>query len=54
MFLCQRKRGKEGIRYLLDAIKNPLYTTPDIAYKNAGFVRAMGDMKAAEDFFQAH
>jgi len=53
LFLCERKRGKEGIRYFLDAIKNPLYQTPDVAYKNAGLcARNMGDLKAAEDYFQ--
>jgi type IV pilus assembly protein PilF len=53
LFLCQRNRGKDAIRYFLDAIKNPLYQTPDVAYKNAGLCsRNMGDLKGAEDFFQ--
>jgi type IV pilus assembly protein PilF len=53
LFLCQRNRGKEGVRYLLDAVKNPLYTTPDVAYKNAGLCSLnMGDKKGAEEFFQ--
>ena len=53
LFLCERDRGKEGIRYLLDAIQNPLYQTPDVAYKNAGLcARRMGDSKAAADYFQ--
>ncbi|HEY7758814.1 MAG TPA: type IV pilus biogenesis/stability protein PilW [Burkholderiales bacterium] len=53
LFLCHRNRGKQGIRYFLEAIKNPLYETPDVAYKNAGLCsRNMGDMKGAEDFFQ--
>jgi len=53
LFLCQRKRSEEGIRYLLDAIKNPLYSTPDMAYENAGLcARNTGDMKAADDYFQ--
>jgi type IV pilus assembly protein PilF len=52
LYLCQRKRAPEGIRYLLDAIKNPLYTTPDNAYKNAGLCsRNAGDMKMAEEYF---
>ena len=52
LFLCQRNRGKEGVRYLLDAIKNPLYATPDVAYKNAGLCSLnMGDKKSAEEFF---
>lgn len=52
MFLCQRNRGQEGVRYLLEAVKNPLYKTPDIAYKNAALCsRAMGDDKSAEEYF---
>ena len=53
LFLCQRNRGKEGVSYLLDAVKNPLYATPDVAYKNAGLCALnMGDKKSAEEFFQ--
>ncbi len=53
LFLCQRNRGKEGVTYLLDAVKNPLYATPDVAYKNAGLCALnMGDKKSAEEFFQ--
>jgi type IV pilus assembly protein PilF len=52
MFLCQRGRENEGIRQLLDALKNPLYPTPEIAYKNAGLcARKAGDTKAAEAYF---
>jgi type IV pilus assembly protein PilF len=52
LFLCQRNRGKEGIRYLLDAVKNPLYSTPDVAYKNAALCSLnIGDKKGAEEFF---
>ncbi len=52
MFLCQRGRQKEGIRQLLDALKNPLYATPDVAYKNAGLcARKAGDTKSAEEYF---
>ena len=53
LFLCQRGREKEGLRQLLDALKNPLYQTPDVAYKNAGVcARKLGDNKAAEGYFQ--
>jgi len=52
LFLCQRNRGAEGIRYFLDAVKNPLYGTPDVAYKNAGLcARGMRDLSAAENYF---
>ncbi|MCC7549173.1 MAG: type IV pilus biogenesis/stability protein PilW [Burkholderiales bacterium] len=52
LFLCQRGRGQEGIRYFLDAVKNPLYATPDVAYKNAGLcARGMRDLPSAEEYF---
>ena len=52
LFLCQRGRQKEGIRQFLDALKNPLYATPDVAYKNAGLcARKAGDNKTAEEYF---
>jgi len=52
MFLCQRRREQKGIRQLLDALKNPLYPTPEVAYKNAGLcARKAGDTKAAEGYF---
>ena len=35
-FLCARKRYDESIAQFLDAIKNPLYSTPNLAYANAG------------------
>ena len=52
LFLCQRGKEKEGLRLLLDALKNPLYRTPDVAYKNAGVcARKAGDLKEAENYF---
>ncbi len=52
LFLCQRRREAEGIKQLLDALKNPLYATPDVAYKNAGVcARKAGDDKTAEAYF---
>jgi type IV pilus assembly protein PilF len=52
LFLCQRGRGQEGIRYLMDALRNPLYETPDLAYKNAGLcARKMGRDQEAEQYF---
>ena len=53
LFLCQRGKEKEGLRQLLDALKNPLYPTPEVAYKNAGVcARKSGDIKGAETYFQ--
>ena len=52
LFLCQRGRHKEGIQQLMEALKNPLYATPDVAYKNAGVcMRKAGDDKAAQEYF---
>jgi type IV pilus assembly protein PilF len=36
-FLCSRNRIDESIVQFLEAVKNPLYTTPGLAYMNAGF-----------------
>lgn len=35
-FLCSRNRIDESIPQFLAAVKNPLYTTPAVAYANAG------------------
>ena len=35
-FLCARKRYDESITHFLEAVKNPLYATPNLAYANAG------------------
>jgi type IV pilus assembly protein PilF len=52
-FLCQRDREKESIAQFMAAIKNPLYTTPGLAYLNAGLCsRKAGNNKDAEEFLQ--
>ncbi len=52
-FLCQSKRERESIKYFLAALRNPLYTTPDKSWVNAGIcARQAGDLTAAEDYFQ--
>jgi type IV pilus assembly protein PilF len=52
-FLCQRKREKESIKYFLDALRNPLYQTPEKSWVNAGIcARQAGDAVNAEDYFQ--
>ncbi len=35
-FLCSRNRMDESITEFMAAVKNPLYSTPEIAYLNAG------------------
>jgi type IV pilus assembly protein PilF len=53
MFLCQRKREQEGIKYFLTALRNPLYATPEKSWVNAGVcAEQTGDTAAAEDYFQ--
>ena len=39
-FLCSRQRYDESIKHFLEAIKNPLYGTPNLAYANAGICSA--------------
>lgn len=52
-FLCQRDREKESIPQFMAAVKNPLYTTPGMAYLNAGLCSQKGgNTKDAEDFLQ--
>jgi type IV pilus assembly protein PilF len=53
MFLCQRKREKEAIQYFMTALKNPLYTTPENAYTNAGICSRMhGNEAQAEEWLR--
>ncbi len=53
MYLCQRKREEEGIKYLLKAVQNPLYKVPERSLVNAGVcARWRGDNAAAQEFFQ--
>jgi type IV pilus assembly protein PilF len=51
-FLCQRNRVDEAIGHFMSALKNPLYSTPEKAYLNAGQCSLKkGDDQGAEDFF---
>jgi type IV pilus assembly protein PilF len=52
-FLCHSKRESESIGYFLQAIRNPLYTTPWRSYSAAGLCSMRIDKpKDAEEFFQ--
>jgi type IV pilus assembly protein PilF len=52
-FLCQRGREAEGVQQFLDAIKNPLYASPESAYVNAGVCsKKIGKLKEADEYFQ--
>ncbi len=53
MFLCQRKRDQEAFKYFMTALKNPLYSTPENAYTNAGICAWLqGDDVRAEDWLR--
>lgn len=48
-FLCTRGRYNESIPHFLEAVKNPLYPTPQFAYMNAGLCSLRtNDVKNAE------
>jgi type IV pilus assembly protein PilF len=52
-FLCRKGDKKTGEAYFLQAAKNPLYRTPEVAYANAGrCARADGRPKEAEQYFR--
>lgn len=52
-FLCQRGRESESIEHFTEAVKNPLYVTPEKAYLNAGICsRKAGNTKAAEEYLR--
>lgn len=52
-FLCQRGRAKESVSQFLEALKNPLYATPEVAYANAGLCALKaGEPTAAESYLQ--
>jgi type IV pilus assembly protein PilF len=36
VYLCQNGRTDEGVKRFLEAARNPLYATPEVAYTNAG------------------
>lgn len=53
-FLCQRKREREGIKYFLLAVQDPLYRSPDRSFVNAGIcARRSGDLAGAESYFRS-
>jgi type IV pilus assembly protein PilF len=52
-FLCDRGRYAESIEQFLEAVRNPLYTTPNLAYANAGICAERGgDVVKAEQFLK--
>lgn len=52
-YLCNRGQEAASIKYFLTAQKNPLYTTPERSFLNAGICsRKMGDEVAAEGYLR--
>lgn len=50
-FLCRTGKPRQSISYFLNALKNPLYPTPDRAYANAGRCALdAGDLAGAENY----
>jgi type IV pilus assembly protein PilF len=48
-FLCSRGKQAKAMEYFQSALKNPLYSTPERAYLNAGIcARQLGDEAEAE------
>jgi type IV pilus assembly protein PilF len=52
-FLCQTQRERQAIPQFLQALKNPLYSSPSKPYLNAGIcAQKIGDEAAAEDYYR--
>ena len=53
LFLCQTKREPDSIKYFMQAVKNPLYSTPSRSYSAAGVCTLRtGRPKEAEQYFE--
>jgi type IV pilus assembly protein PilF len=51
-FLCQTQRENEAIKYFMQAIRNPLYSTPARSFAAAGVCALRkNDIKDAEQYF---
>jgi type IV pilus assembly protein PilF len=54
VYLCNVGRTAEGVRYFLEAARNPLYLTPAAAYDNAGVcLRVAHQYVRAQQMFEA-
>ena len=50
-FLCDTGQPRQSIQYFLNAVKDPLYETPEVAYANAGkCALKAGDMDGAQEY----
>lgn len=52
-FLCTRGRYAESVEHFLQAVSNPLYSTPNMAYANAGICsERANDLENAEKYLK--
>jgi type IV pilus assembly protein PilF len=52
-YLCQNGQYKSASEHFMAAINDPLYTTPEFAYTNAGIcIKKSGDKATAEKYFR--
>lgn len=52
-FLCQRGNARESMPHFMAALKNPLYSTPAMAYMNAGIcAKRAGELEDSEKFLR--
>lgn len=50
-YLCETGKERQSITYFLNALKSPLYETPDRAYTNAGTCALKaGDLEGAQNY----
>ncbi|WP_161554179.1 type IV pilus biogenesis/stability protein PilW [Stenotrophobium rhamnosiphilum] len=53
VFLCANGKESEALRYFVQAVASKNYTTPEVAWTNAGVcVRRKPDLEAAERYFR--
>lgn len=53
LYLCQTEREPDSIRYFMQAVKNPLYSTPWRSYSAAGLCTLRtSNARQAEQFFE--
>ncbi len=53
IYLCGKGKYDQATKYFTEAATNPLYTTPAVAWTNAGVcMRDKGDLNAAERYFR--
>jgi len=52
-YLCQNGKYQSATQHFMAAINDPLYTTPEFAYTNAGIcIKKSGDTATAEQYFR--